>query len=156
MAGAHIVKAAGDLVGDLFNDLPIDGRSGARLELGFKRTQQRLDRTEINRRRDRVESRAELVENRLQLARAGLGVSEAVELVADFDEYRLEGLRIGVGAAGGGELGVEIAQKRFDRAGVDRCGRARLERLADAVDAARQVVKRAGIDATGAVGRAIS
>ena len=91
------------------------------------------------------------MENRVQLARADLRVSEAVELVADFDKYRLEGLGVGVGAAGGGELGVEIAQEPFDGAGVDRCGRERLKRLADAIDAARQVVERARIDRRGSV-----
>ena len=54
LAGAHIVKSASDLVGDLFDDLPVDGRSCACLQLGLERAQQRLDRIEINRRRDRV------------------------------------------------------------------------------------------------------
>ncbi len=145
------MKSASDLVGDLLDDLPIDGRGAARLKLGLKRAQQRLDRTEINRRRDCIQSRAELVEDRLQPARADLSVSEAVELVADLDEYRLEGLHIRVAAAGRAELGVEIAQKPFDRTGVDRCGRARLEGFADAVNAARQFVKRSRIDRRGSV-----
>ena len=57
LAGAHIVKSPNDLVGDLLNDLTIDGRSRACLQLGLKRAQQGLDRIEINRRRDRVSRR---------------------------------------------------------------------------------------------------
>src|ERR1700684_885160 len=87
LAGVHIVKSANDLVGDLFNDFTVDGRSRDCLKLGLKRAQQGLDRIEINRRPDRVEPRADL------------RVSEAVELIADFGEYRLEGLGAGVGAA---------------------------------------------------------
>ena len=52
LAGAHIVKSANDFVGNLFNDFAVDGRSRACLELGLERTQQDLDRIEINRRRD--------------------------------------------------------------------------------------------------------
>jgi len=37
LAGAHIVKSANDLVGDLFNDLTVDGRSCACLQLGLER-----------------------------------------------------------------------------------------------------------------------
>ena len=91
------------------------------------------------------------MENRVQPPRADLRIGEAIELVADFDKYRLEGLGVGVGTAGGGELGVEIAQKPFDGAGVDRCGRKRLERLADAINASRQVVERARIERCGSV-----
>ena len=54
LTGAHIVKSANDFVGDLLNDLTIDGRSRACLQLGLKRAQQGLDRIEINRRGDRV------------------------------------------------------------------------------------------------------
>src|ERR1700684_2271406 len=87
LAGAHVVKSANNLVGDLFNDFTVDGRSRACLKLGLKRAQQGLDRIEINRRPDRVEPRAKLAEHRVQLPRANLRVSEAVELIADFGEY---------------------------------------------------------------------
>ena len=94
-----------------------------RLQFRLERTQQGFDRIEVN--GDATASSRAPNSWRIgsSCARAGLRVDEAVELVADFDKYRLEGLSIGVGAAGGGELGVEIAQKPFDRAGVDRCGR---------------------------------
>ena len=85
------------------------------------------------------------------MPRPDLRASEAVELAGDFGEDRLEGLGVGVGAAGDGELGVEIAQEPFDGAGVDRCERKRLKRLADAINTARQVVERAGIDRRGSV-----
>ncbi len=123
LAGAHIAKPAGHLVGDVLDDLPLDGRIGGGLELRFERAQQRLDRIEIERGCDRVDSRAKLAERRLQLARAGLAVREAVELVPDFDEHRLKRLRIAVGGPRGVQLGVELAQQHFDRTGVDRCGR---------------------------------
>ncbi len=91
------------------------------------------------------------MENRIQLPRADCRVSEAVELMTDFGEYRLEGLGIRVGAAGGGELGVEIAQELFDGAGVDRRGRQLLKRLANAINTSRQIIERAWIDCRGSV-----
>ena len=149
LGGVPIVKPARDLVGDLFKNLALDRLGGARLQLGLERAQQGFDRIEVDRRRDRVESRAELVENRVQLPRADLRVSEVVKLVADFGEYRLQRLGVGVGAAGGGKLGVEIVQEPFDWAGVDGRRRKRLKRLADAIDASRQVVERARIERCG-------
>ena len=143
------MKSPNDLVGDLLNDLAIDGRSRACLQLGLKRAQQGLDRIEINRWRDRLKPRAKLAEQRVQLPHPNIRVSEAVELAADFGEYRLESLSIRVSAGGGSELGVEIAQEAFDGADVDRCGRKRLKRLAHAINTARQVVEAARIDRRG-------
>src|ERR1700684_2444092 len=87
LAGVHIVKSANDLVGDLFNDFTVDGRSRACLKLGLKRAQQGLDRIEINRRPNRVQPRATVAEHWVQLPRVDLRSSEAVELVADFREF---------------------------------------------------------------------
>ena len=149
MAAAHIVKSPGNLVGDLFNRQAFDGLTRPRLQFRLERTQQGFDRIEVNRGRDSVQSRAKLVENWVEFARAGARIDEAVEFAADFDKYRLKGLRVGVGAAGGGELGVEFVQQPFDRAGVDRCGWKRLKGLSDAIDPPGQVVERARIDRHG-------
>ena len=120
LAGAHIVKPASNPIGDLINDLRVEGRSRGCLELGVQRAQHGLDWIEINRRHDRVPSRAKFMENWVQLPRAGWGVREAIQLIADVYKDRSEGLRIGVATAGGCELGVEIAQEPFDGAGVER------------------------------------
>src|SRR5208282_4757236 len=137
-----VAETTGDLVGDVFGDLPIHGRC-ARLELGLKRVQRSLNRTQILNGGDRVEPRAQLAEKRLKPARADLGVRKPIELVADLSEHRLRGAGIGVGESGRVAFGVEIAQELFDRARIDWRRRTRLKGLTHALDAARQLVERA-------------
>ena len=169
----EILKTTGDLIGDALGDLPFLKRRTACLELGMERLQRGLDRIEIDRGSDRIEPGADVAKNRLEPARADLGVGEAIELAAEFAENRLEPAHSGVGVREPIELevdfgrhrlksahvrvrpadrlesGVEIAHELFERAGVDRGRRARLERLTYVVDAPRQLVELVRIDRGG-------
>ena len=110
MSGVEILKAAGDLVGDALGELPIRGRTSARVELGLERAQQGLDRIEIDRGGDRVEPRAEVAQDRLEPARADLGVGEAIKLAAEFAQDRLEPAHAGVGVGEPIEFGADLGR----------------------------------------------
>ena len=125
LTGDAILQPPHDMIGDLFDGAASEGRGADRVQLGADFGQQRFDGVRrgvlvaggAERRRDlAIHPGRDMLQQRSQFTR--------VSLTLGFVQSR-----------------VELLQRQFEAAGVDGRLRARLERLADAIDAARQIVE---------------